>query len=70
MSYETLKELLDRWPFVPFEIRLTNGEKNEVRHPEMALLLKSRIVIGDAKNDRMTICGLIHINSIETLQTA
>ena len=70
MSYETLKELLDRLPFEPFEIRLSNGEKYEVRHPEMALLLKSRIIIGDAENDRMTICGLIHINSIETLQSA
>ena len=69
MSYETLKELLGRRPFEPFEIRLSNGEKYEVRHPEMALLLKSRIIIGDAENDRMTICGLIHINSIETLQT-
>ena len=70
MSYETLKELLDRRPFEPFEIRLSNGEKYEIRHLEMALLLKSRIIIGDAQNDRMMICGLIHINSIETLQTA
>ncbi|MDA1050125.1 MAG: hypothetical protein O3C40_06555 [Planctomycetota bacterium] len=70
MSYETLKELLDRRPFEPFEICLSNGEKYEVRHPEMAMLLKSRIIIGDAENDRMTICGLIHINSIKTLQSA
>ncbi len=70
MSYETLKELLDRCPFEPFEIRLSNGERYEIRHPEMALLLKSRIVIGDAENDTMTICGLIHINSIQTLQSA
>ena len=68
MNYETFRELLDRRPFEPFEIRLSNGEKYEVRHPEMALLLKSRIIIGDAENDKMTICGLIHINSIETLQ--
>ena len=68
MNYETLRELLDRRPFEPFEIRLSNSEKYEVRHPEMALLLKSRIIIGDAENDKMTICGLIHINSIETLQ--
>jgi predicted lipid-binding transport protein (Tim44 family) len=69
MSYETLKELLDRRPFEPFEIRLSNGERYEVRHPEMALLLKSRIIVGDADNDRMTIVALIHINSIETLQS-
>lgn len=69
MSYETLKELLNRRPFEPFEIRMSNGEKYEVRHPELALLLKSRIIIGDVENDRTTICGLIHINRIETPQS-
>ena len=69
MSYETLKELLERRPFESFEIHLAGGEQHEVRHPELALLLKSRIVIGDPENDRMTICALIHINSIETLQS-
>lgn len=69
MRYETLKELLRRRPFEPFEIRLSNGEKHDVRHPELALLLKSRIVIGDPETDRMTFCALIHINSIEILQS-
>ena len=70
MSYETLKQLLERRPFEPFEIRLSNGETYQIRHPEMALLLKSRIIIGDAENDAMTICALIHINSVQTLQSA
>lgn len=69
MSYETLKELLDKRPFEPFELRLSNGERYEVRHPEMALLLKSRIVIGDVENDRTTTCALIHINSVAPLQS-
>jgi len=69
MSYETLKELLQKQPFEPFEIRLSNGERYEVRHPEMALLLKSRIAVGDPEKDRMTIVDLIHINSIEMLQS-
>lgn len=69
MNHDAMQELLRRQPFEPFEIRLSNGEKHEVRHPEMALLLKSRIVIAVA-DDRMVICPLLHIASVETLQSA
>ena len=64
-----MQELLRRQPFEPFVIRLTNGERHEVRHPEMALLLKSRLVIA-LPDDRMVICPLLHIASVETLQSA
>jgi hypothetical protein len=64
-----MQELLRRQPFEPFEIRLTNGERHEVRHPEMALLLRSRLVIA-LPDDRMVICPLLHIASVETLQSA
>jgi hypothetical protein len=50
-------------------MRLTNGEKHEIRHPEMALLLTSRPVIA-LPDDRMVICPLRHIASVETLQSA
>jgi hypothetical protein len=69
MNYESMREVLQRQPFEAFEIRLTNGEKHEVRHPEMALLLRSRLVIA-LPDDRMVICPLLHIASVETLQTA
>ncbi len=69
MNHEAMRELLQRQPFEPFEIRLTNGEKHEVRHPEMALLLESRLVIA-LPDDQMVICPLLHIASVETLQTA
>ena len=69
MHHEAMQELLRRQPFEPFEIRLTNGEKHEVRHPEMVLLLKSRLVIA-LPDDRMVICPLLHIASVETLQSA
>jgi len=38
-------------------------------HPEMALLLRSRLVIA-LPDDRMLICPLLHIASVETLQSA
>lgn len=69
MNHEAMQELLRRQPFEPFEMRLTNGEKHEVRHPEMALLLRSRLVIA-LPDDRMIICPLLHIASVETLQSA
>jgi len=69
MSHEAMQKLLRRQPFEPFEIRLTNGEKHEVRHPEMALLLRSRLLIA-LSDDRVVICPLLHIASIETLQSA
>jgi hypothetical protein len=68
MNHEAMQELLRRQPFEPFEIRLTNGEKHEVRHPEMALLMRSRLVIA-LPDDRMVICPLLHIASVETLQS-
>ena len=69
MNHEAMQELLRREPFERFEIRLTNGEKYEIRHPEMALLLTSRLVIA-LPDDRMVICPLRHIASVETLQSA
>ena len=69
MNHDAMQQLLRRQPFETFEIRLTNGEKYKVRHPEMALLLKSRIVIA-LPRDRMVICPLLHIASVETPQSA
>ena len=69
MNHEAMQELLRRQPFEPFEIRLTNGEKHEVRHPEMALLLRSRLLIA-LPDDRVVFCPLLHIASVETLQSA
>ena len=68
MNHDAIQELLRRQPFEPFEIRLTNGERHEVRHPGMALLLQTRIVIA-LPEDRMVICPLRHIASVETLQS-
>lgn len=70
MNYETIHELLHHEPFQPLEVHLSNGERYTIRQPEFALLLKSRLVIGDPDTDRMTVCSLIHINSVQVLQSA
>lgn len=67
---ETLQDLLHRHPFEPFEIRLSNGEAHQVRHPENVAIAKTRIAIAYTEADRIVLCSLIHINSIEALQAA
>lgn len=70
MNAETIQEWLHRAPFEPFEVRLSNGEKHQVRHQENVMILRTRIIIGYPETDRAVHCSLIHINSIEALQRA
>ena len=70
MPVETIRELLFRRPFEPFEIHMTNGEIYSVKHPEVAVLTKTRLVVADYESDRLAICSLLHIASVEMLQTA
>ncbi|HUQ69875.1 MAG TPA: hypothetical protein VM165_10150 [Planctomycetaceae bacterium] len=65
MSHETLAELLRRRPFEPFAVRMSTGERYEVWHPEMALLLKTKLMIAEPDSDRTTICSRLHMSEIE-----
>ncbi len=70
MNSESIRQLLQRQPFEPFEIRMTHGENHLIRHPEMLMLVGSRAVIGYPETDRVAILSLLHIASIEMMQTA
>ena len=47
---------------------MSNGVTYPVRHPEFAFVMKSNVVIGDPDSERVFVCALLHIASIETLQ--
>ena len=68
MKADTIREWLGRRPFEPFVVRLSNGERHEVRHPENVMVLKTRIIIGFPEVDRAVHCSLIQVNAIEALQ--
>lgn len=70
MNAETIREWLTRKPFEPFELRLSNGEHYQVRHPELLAIGKNRIIIVEPNTDRVVHVALVHVNSIEALQTA
>ncbi len=67
MSMEYFRDLLHSQPFQPFAVHLSNREVHEVRHPESAVLTRSRIVIVDPKVDRITVCSLLHVANVEML---
>ena len=69
MTSDTIREFLRREPFEPFVIRMSDGEVHEVRHPECVIVMKTKVVVGYPDEDRTVRCALIHINSVESLQT-
>ena len=42
---------------------------HEVQHPECIIVMKTKVVVGYPDEDRTVHCDLIHINSVESLQT-
>jgi len=70
MNMDIIREWLRRQPFEPFVVKLSNGDVQEVRHPENVALAKTRIIVSHPDTDRVVHLSLIHVNSIEALQTA
>jgi hypothetical protein len=70
MNVEAIREWLNRRPFEPFVLRLSNGEEYQVRHPELVALSRTRLAIADDENDQFTHVALIHVNSISAVQAA
>ena len=70
MNADTMREWHNHQPFEPFELRLSNGERHQVRHPELIALGRNRVIIIDPNTDRAVYIALVHINSIEALQPA
>lgn len=75
MTVQTFKELLSQQPFRPFRLLMSNGQSYEVRHPEMAMLTRTDILVGTGEADEgvpadFRICSLLHVVAIEPLNPA
>ncbi len=46
MLGEAIKKRIDKRPFQPFVLYITNGDKVEIRHPERAFLTRGSVVVG------------------------
>lgn len=46
MRSEDLRQLVRRQPFQPLRLSLSNGQVYEVRHPELAMVGRSTLLLG------------------------
>jgi hypothetical protein len=58
---------LNRRPFEPVEVRLSNGGRYQVRHPEVLAVGRNRMAIYDPETDRFVHAAVVHVNRIEAL---
>jgi len=74
MTLNTIRDLLRATPFSPFKVVMSNGEAYEIKHPEMAWLTTTNLLVGidsteEGVPSRFKICALLHIASAEPLET-
>jgi len=75
MNAQTIRDLLTEQPFKPFRLIMSSGQAYEVRHPEMAMLTRTDVLVGvDIEDDgfpaRFKICSLLHVTVVEPLSFA
>ncbi len=75
MTVQTFRDLLAQRPFKPFRLVMSSGQSYEVRHPEMAMLTRTSILVGiDIADDgvpaEFKICSLLHVTAVEPLTPA
>ncbi|HSI36300.1 MAG: hypothetical protein ACAI43_08720 [Phycisphaerae bacterium] len=73
MTVQDFKRLLAARPFEPFRIIMSSGERYEIRHPEMAFLTRTKIVLGldpdrEGVAEDWTFASLLHITAIEPVK--
>lgn len=72
MTVQTFREMLARRPFQPVRLITSSGIAYEIRHPEMAFLTRTSILVGlDTGEDgipaEFKIVSLLHVTAIEPL---
>ncbi|HUY36173.1 MAG TPA: hypothetical protein VMV69_25770 [Pirellulales bacterium] len=75
MTVQSFRELLDLRPFRPFRLVMSSGQAYEVRHPEMAMLTRTDMLVGtdiaeDGVPAEFKICPLFHVATVEPLGLA
>ncbi len=66
MNAQAIRDLIQRKPFVPFDLILSSGQIVHVPHPECAILSKNGMVVAYPDNDRIAIVAYLHIASVTT----
>jgi hypothetical protein len=75
MTVQSFRDLLSARPFRPFRVIMSSGKSYDVRHPEMAFVTRTDLLVGiDIEDDgipaQFKICSLLHITAVEPLEAA
>jgi hypothetical protein len=76
MPPQALLDLLDRQPFEPFRIVMTDGTGYDIRHPGLCMTGRRNAAIGVPRTpderlyDRLITVALLHIQRLEPLPVA
>lgn len=72
MRAEQIRNHLRKQPYVPIRVFLSDGSAYDVRHPEMAAVSRTELVIGldpseDELPERFAYCDPVHVTRIEPI---
>jgi hypothetical protein len=72
MTNDAFRKIPKRQPFQPFRVVMSSGKSYDVRHAEMAWLLKNDVLVGiDVEDEGLPaefdICPLFHVATIEPI---
>lgn len=67
---ETLKDLVERRPFVPFTVVLSSGDRHEVRYPATLSVGKQLAILIDPESDRHHDLRVAQIVDLEVAASA
>lgn len=75
MTLQDFQKLLRARPFQPFRVVTSSGERYEVRHPEVAFLTRTKLVLGldpDAEGtaEDWAMVSLPHVATVEPIESA
>ena len=73
---EDILELVQRTPFVPFRICMSDGCAHDIRHPELVLVYPRYVLVAEPSTRRQGLmeklnhCSILHISRLEPLADA
>ncbi len=68
MRADELRQLLDRRPFEPIRLHISSGQTVDIKHPEMAFVTRSLVVVGVTTSDERVADYAVHYNLLHVVK--
>jgi hypothetical protein len=70
MEAASLQERLDREPFVPFRLQLSNGQTVDIVDPSLVVIMRREVFVADPSRDHWHLYALRHIVGVDSAEAA